>query len=72
MWGVIEQVLIKPKPVIMSHHCRKSDSQCVQPFLCGEGIMRERLNWLVAEEESIAKKHLHDLSDLESPDVLSA
>ena len=24
----------------MSHQCRKGDSQCVQPFLYGEGIMR--------------------------------
>lgn len=23
----------------MSHHCRRSDKQCVQPFLYGEGVM---------------------------------
>lgn len=31
-----------------------------------------RMIKLAAEEESIAKKHLHDLSGLENPDVLSA
>lgn len=59
----------KTRAVIMSQGCRRSES--VQPFLYGEGSMRRMIK-LAAEEESIAKKHLHGLSDLENPDVLSA
>lgn len=59
----------KAQAVIMSQCCRRSES--VQPFLYGEGSMRRMIK-LTAEEESIAKKHLHGLSDLENPHVLSA
>lgn len=49
----------------MPHRCRRSDKQYVQPFLSGKGSWEELENWLAAEEESIARTHLCDLSDLE-------
>lgn len=55
----------------MPHRCRRSDKQCVQPFLYGKGSWEELENWLAAEEESVAKTHLCDLSSLENPGVFS-